>query len=213
MEGARCIIICAGELTVSNINVNENEMVIAVDGGFDYCDFLKITPDAVIGDFDSLSDEGLRKLKVYEEQGGNVISLPVIKDDTDTIYAVKYALEEGFKRIELFAASGGRLDHTIANIQTLLFIKEHGALGYLMEGGSMTFVIQNEKVSFKNISGMFSVFSLGECAKGVDITGGKYELKDGVLKDSFPLGISNEFTDKPCEIRVKEGKLLCIVYY
>ena len=212
-EQRRCILIGAGDLTVGELKLREGDYCIALDGGLGYCDFLQVEPDLIIGDFDSVTKEEQKALEEIEKAAPErVIRLKPEKDDTDMLYALKYALEQGFREFRIYAATGGRLDHTLANIQCLLYLKNHGAVGYLMDGNGMIMVLKNESVSFQeNLEGYLSLFSLGERAEGVTIKGMKYPLQDYVMTNDFPIGISNEFIGEKAEISVRNGELACIL--
>ena len=230
----RCIIICAGDLEISQIPLKEDDLVIAVDGGYMYCRVLEIMPDVVIGDFDSLEEPYASEVRQLEaacvsetcepngmcaaEAGGlhvvrdvRVIRLEREKDDTDTMAAIRFGLQAGCGEFHLYAAMGGRLEHTIANLQSLLFLKRNGAKGYLWDAFSMTTVICNESISFrKSMEGVLSVFAMNGDAKGVTETGLKYELHGDVLENSFPRGISNEFIGEEATVSVEDGSLLIL---
>ncbi len=213
---ARCVLICAGDLEISEIPIRENDLVIAVDGGYMYCQLFAIEPDVVIGDFDSLEENSVRQMELAakEENGGKkrIIRLDPMKDDTDTLAALKFGLEQGHREFHLYGALGGRLEHTMANLQCLLFLKRVGAAGYIWDGNTMTTVIQNETLSFrKEMEGMLSVFAVGGKAEGVVEKGLKYLLDDAVLDENFPVGISNEFIGEKAELTVKNGSLLVIL--
>ena len=212
-EQRRCILIGAGDLTVGELKLREGDYCIALDGGLGYCDFLQVEPDLIIGDFDSVTKEEQKALEEIEKAAPErVIRLKPEKDDTDMLYALKYALEQGFREFRIYAATGGRLDHTLANIQCLLYLKNHGAVGYLMDGNGMIMVLKNESVSFQeNLEGYLSLFSLREQAEGVTIKGMKYPLQDYVMTNDFPIGISNEFIGEKAEISVRNGELACIL--
>jgi len=211
----RCIVIGAGDLTVGTINITDDDLVIAVDGGLNYCSVLNIEPDFILGDFDSVSQEQREVLLELQKQvPDRVIALPPEKDDTDMLAALKFGLEFGYTSFLLYAAAGGRLEHTIANIQCLLYLKNREAVGYMMDGSGMIFVMQNEEVKLRdNLEGYLSVFALGKEARGVTIEGMKYELQDSTLTNEYPVGISNEFVGKEALIRVKDGELVCIINY
>lgn len=215
MPNKRCIIIAAGDMTVSEVPIREEDLVIAVDGGLDYCSLLGLEPDLVLGDFDSVGEDRIRQIACWEEQcPERVIRLQCEKDDTDTLKAIKVALEKGCDHFLIYGATGGRLEHTIANIQSLLYLKHHGAVGYLMDGTGMIFVLENEEVRFKaSMEGYLSLFSLGKEAAGVDISGMKYPLSDAVITNDFPIGISNEFVGQEAAVRVRSGQLLGILTY
>ncbi|MBR4604679.1 MAG: thiamine diphosphokinase, partial [Lachnospiraceae bacterium] len=172
----RCILIGSGDLTVSEVAKKEGDFVIALDGGIGYCDFLHLEPDLVIGDFDSVTEEEQKAVEILErEVPDQVIRLQPEKDDTDMLYGIKYALGLGYREFRLYGATGGRLDHTLANIQCLLYLKNHDASGYLMDGNGMIMVLKDEAASFQeNLEGMLSLFALGERAEGVNIRGMKY---------------------------------------
>lgn len=214
IKNGSCIIIGAGDLTVGSIPYDpEKDYVIAADGGLMYCQVLELEPDLIIGDFDSLDEEFGEAVKVIRENcPEKVTTLPSEKDDTDLLAAVKRGLELGYRRFRLYGANGGRLEHTIANIQTLKFLKEHDAVGYIMDGNGMILLAQNETVSFRDtMEGYVNVFSMNEKAHGVSIRGLKYELDHATLTNAMPLGISNEFIGVQSDITVEDGTLLIIV--
>ena len=136
--------------------------------------------------------------------------MPVEKDDTDMMLAVKEGLAAGERVFHLYGGMGGeRTDHTIANLQTLLYLARRGAQGYLYGrretytaicGGSLTWEARD--------TGILSVFCLGADARGVRITGGQYPLEDAVLTAEFPLGVSNHFVGRPITVSVEQGSLL-----
>lgn len=215
MRIGKCIVIGAGDLTMGEITVGEEDFCIAVDGGLSYCPILGVEPDLILGDFDSMSDQEKEAVLALKEQiPERIVELPTEKDDTDMLAALKYGLELRYRDFRIYAATGGRFDHTLANIQCLLYLKNHDATGYLVDGGGMILVLQNESVSFrKEMEGYLSLFSLGKEAKGVSIEGMKYELSDAVLTNDFPIGISNEFVGKEAKISVTDGELVCMVSY
>ncbi|MBQ9991659.1 MAG: thiamine diphosphokinase [Lachnospiraceae bacterium] len=235
----KCILIGAGDLTISGIPVGEEDLCIAVDGGFSYCKLLGIEPHYVLGDFDSLgmgmvgsdgsetmeetdaSEEfvALKKRNTPEEElaeyerihPGRVIRIPKEKDDTDMLAALRLGLERGYRSFHLYGGSGGRLEHTIANIQCLLYLKEQGATGYMMDGTGMILVAKEEAVSFQeSLEGYLSLFSLGEKAE-VSIERMKYPLDHYEVTNSFPIGISNEFIGEKGCITVHKGAVVIII--
>lgn len=183
--------------------INGGDIVIAADGGLNAAEKCGIKPDFVIGDFDSLG-----KIPV----SGNVTVLPAEKDTTDMFEAVKKGADEGCTRFNLYGGTGGRLDHTIANLQLLKYFSEKALSLFLYGDGFALTAVTDGKISLKGKSGGYvSVFSLSDTSEGVTLKGLKYGLSDYTLKSSFPLGVSNEFTDNTAEISVKSGTLA--VYY
>lgn len=215
MADKKCIVIGAGDLTVGAVNVGEEDLVLAVDGGINYCGILEIEPDIILGDFDSVSEAQREAILAMKEQAPDrVIALKPEKDDTDMLAALKLGLKMGYDYFLIYGATGGRLEHTLANIQCLLYLKNHNAVGYLMDGSGMIFVMKNEEVKLRdNLEGYFSLFCLGKEAKGVTIKGMKYELEDYTMTNDFPIGVSNEFIGKEASVSVVDGELVGIVNY
>ncbi len=197
-----CYIFGALDTEIVDFNPQENDLIIAADGGYSTLKKLNIKPDLVVGDFDSLGEA---------PENENVIKHPIKKDDTDTLLAVKIGLEKGYKTFVIFGAIGGRLDHTIATIQTATFVAENGGIAYIYDGNHTVTAIKNSRIKFSNdAKGYISIFALSGVAKGVTIKGLLYELNDAEITPSFPIGVSNEFISKESEIIVKDGILTII---
>ncbi len=211
----KCIVIGAGDLTVGHIDIKEEDFVIAVDGGINYCGVLEIEPDMILGDYDSVNSTQREEiLKLKEQVPDRVVVLSTQKDDTDMLAALKLGLAKGYDRFLIYGGTGGRLEHTMANIQSLLYLKKHDAVGYLMDGSGMIFVMKNEEVKLRdNLEGYFSLFCIGSKATGVNIRGMKYELTDYTMTNDFPIGVSNEFIGKEATVSVADGELVGIVNY
>lgn len=209
----KCFVICAGDLTLGEITVKEEDLVIAVDGGLSYCGLLQVEPDLILGDFDSVSGQEARTLEELETQiPERILRLPCEKDDTDTLAALKEGMRRGYRDFRIYAGTGGRLDHTLANIQCLVYLKNRDAVGYLVDGGGMMLVIQNETIRFQEgLEGYLSLFSLVEESRGVTLEGLKYPLSKAVVRNEFPIGISNEFTGEAAAVTVEDGTVLCMV--
>lgn len=211
----KCIVICAGDLTLGEVPVGERDFVIAVDGGLSYCGILNVEPDLILGDFDSVSRQEAEAIESLESQiPERILRLPCEKDDTDTLAALKEGLKRGYTEFRIYAGTGGRFDHTLANIQSLLFLKNRGAAGYLVDGSGMMLIIKNETVHFrKNLEGYLSLFSMVEESRGVTIEGMKYPLDRAVVRNDFPVGISNEFIGEEACVSVEDGTLVCMIAY
>ena len=213
MNKGNCILIGAGDLAISEIPMGENDLCIAVDGGYEYCKLLEITPDYILGDFDSIGEkeaENVAQIAKIEED--KVIILPVEKDDTDMLAAIKLGLSQGYQSFRIYGGMGGRIEHTIANIQCLLYLKEHNAVGYLMDGTGMILVAKEEEISFQeSLEGYMSLFSMGDQAV-VTIENMKFPLKEQEITNSFPIGISNEFIyGSKGKVTVHKGVVAIIV--
>ncbi len=194
-----CYIICALPQNHS-FSPKPGDLVIAADGGYAHMGGIK--PDLVVGDFDSLG---------YVPEGEKVVRHPAEKDDTDTMLAARIGIKRGYRTFVLLGGVGGRLDHTLANIQTLAFLRENGARAALIGDGETITLIQNEALRFRaGLSGIISVFSYGAVAYGVYERGLAYALTDATLTDTNPLGVSNAFTGEPAEVRVRDGRLVVL---
>lgn len=188
-------IVCAGEKG-RLFEKKASDLVIAADGGLKYLGESGIEPDVVIGDFDSLGTEPVAS------DGVEIIGLPVEKDDTDSVAAVKIALDRGCGEIVLYCAAGGEIDHTIANLFVLNKLAGLKKLGYMYDRDRVITVISDESVIFfAECKGKISVFSSGERAQ-VAIKGLKYEF-DGTMTNDFPLGAGNVFIGKTAYVYSK----------
>ncbi len=193
-----------GAMPVSNlkININDDDMIIAADAGLITTDNLKLTPDYIVGDFDSLK---------FVPQGDNIIQHPKMKNETDLILAVDIALEKGYTNFIIYGCLGGRLDQTIASIQTLAYILKNGGTGVLLGQKESVTLIKNSSVSFtKECKGSVSVFSYSKNCRGVEIEGLLYNLDNAEVTNKFPLGVSNEFKGEKSKISVEDGTLVVI---
>ena len=195
----KCIVFCAADFDKLARPIEPEDYILAADGGLRHLEALSLKPHAILGDFDSLG---------YVPQGAEVF--PVEKDDTDAMLAVRHGLERGYREFLIYGGlDGQRLDHTVANYQTLQYLADHGAVGYLIGKDYIVTVIKNESVRFSaSAEGILSLFCLGADASGVSLKGLQYPLENGMLRSGFPLGVSNHFVGENAEIRVKNGSLL-----
>ena len=198
---ARFVIFCAGGFEDLLEPIGQQDYILAADGGLVHVQKLGLNPNGILGDFDSLG---------YVPDSAAVF--PVEKDDTDAMLAVRRGLELGYKEFLLYGSlDGPRLDHTVANFQTLQFLADHGAKGYLIGNTHIVTVVKNGSISFPaTATGIISVFCMGSDARGVTIEGLHYSLENGTLSAGFPLGVSNHFVGKPATIEVEDGSLLVI---
>lgn len=203
MKKPVCYIVGAGEHLTPLPQKNSQDIVIAADGGYSFLSSLERNADIIIGDFDSLG---------FVPCGNNVIELSPIKDNTDMEAAIEEGWNRGYRLFAIYGGLGGRIDHTIANIQCIASVAERGGRGFLIGKDSVITAIHNDKICFPSeSSGFISVFSHDEKAYGVTETGLKYTLNDTELSNKTSLGVSNEFTGIESCISVRDGTLI-IVY-
>lgn len=197
-----CYLVGAGDFN-ENIELYEDDMLIAVDGGFDSLVKAGYTPDVLVGDLDSVKmpiPESVRVLKYNKE-----------KDETDMFLAYRIGARCEYTDFVILGGTGGRLDHTYANLSILLYAKERGHNITMIDERSMIICIKNESVRLAGKPGSYlSVFAIGGNASGVSISGTKYEVENANLSPAFPLGVSNEFTDSEALISVQDGSLIII---
>ena len=187
------------------ISSEDADLIICADSAHLKAQKENIMPHAVIGDFDHGKQD--------EPQGNfqKLLRFPSVKDDTDTMLCVKYALNRGADEILIIGGIGGRLDHTFANLQTLAYIHDHGAQGCISDGDHKVFLISSSLSLRKGKYDYASVFAYDSVCKDISLKGFKYEGEHLELQSNFPLGVSNEITAERAEIRVGEGRLLVIL--
>ena len=194
-----CYIVCALDCNLDFIP-KEGDLIIGADKGYLTLVKNQIKPNIVIGDFDSYSGE------VNCE---NIIKFPVKKDFTDSALAIEHAISQGYKKIVVYGAIGGALDHTLANIALLADYTKKGIDISFIDGNNVAFALYNESVHFSiEAKGRISVFSYSDISIGVTEKGLLYGLSNVMLKNTVPLGVSNEFNDKESEISVENGILV-----
>lgn len=202
MTKKTCFIVGAGAFDGLERKPEPEDLVIAADGGYTYLKELGIVPDVLLGDFDSLK-------KVPEHE--HLVRHSPIKDDTDMALAAAYGMEQGCRRFFLYGGLGGRLDHSIANLQLLMGLSRAGMEAYLIGQGNILTAITQERAEFDaSAAGMFSVFCLSEPATGVWERGFQYSLTDATLSCDITRGVSNEFTGQPAYIEVRDGTLVLL---
>ena len=196
-----CYLFGAGSFYGLQAKPQEGDCIIAADGGWRWCQEAGVTPALLLGDFDSLE-----QIPAFP----HILRVSVEKDDTDMMLAIKEGLRRGETVFHLYGGLGGtRGDHTIANLQSLLYLASHGAQGWLYGDGEVYTAIRNGAVTFPaQERGILSVFCFGADAEGVTIRGGQYEVEDVTLSADFPLGVSNHFVGAPITVSVRQGSLL-----
>ena len=194
-----CYIVCALDCDLDFIP-DKSDLVIGADRGYSTLVKNQIKPDIVIGDFDSYTGE---------IECERIIKFPVKKDFTDSALAIEKAISMGYKKIVVYGAIGGLLDHTLANIALLSEYTKKGFEISFVDGENVVFALYNDKVTFtKDASGRISVFSYTDVSNGVFEKGLLYELDNATLQNIIPLGVSNEFIGSSAEISIKEGILI-----
>ena len=184
-DARTCVIFGAGDYYDETPAIPDDAFVVAADGGLDHARAFGIDADFVVGDFDSITGD-------RPTQNDRTIALPSEKDDPDLLSALKIGWLRGARTFHIYGALGGRIDHTISNIQLMALLADRGATGYLHGDGSMV-----------------SVFSHSDISTGVSETGLKYELHHADMSSTRVNGLSNEFlAGRPSRITVEHGTLI-----
>ncbi|MDP4133237.1 MAG: thiamine diphosphokinase [Bacillota bacterium] len=200
MHSKICYIVGAGENYGLDFKPSDDSYVIAVDGGYSYLKEAGITPDFIIGDFDSLKEAPPKES----------IVLPTAKDDTDTLAAIRLGIKLGYSDFFIYCGTGGRIEHTLANIELLHYLSDNQKRGFLFDQNVVMTTVKDGSVTLKNGKGYVSVFTLTDVSQNVNLKGLKFPLVNYRMTNTFPIGISNEFTEGDAQISVEKGTLLII---
>ncbi len=197
-----CYIVGAGECEKFDFKKNEADLLIAADAGYKHIIRDGMQPDIVIGDFDSLGE-------IPDSE--NVVKLNPIKDITDMYAAAEEGIKKGFREFVLCGATGGRFDHTLANIQLIASLSQKGFAASIADGERIITALTDSEIRFDSSKkGFISVFSHTDKSEGVFEKGLKYTLENAELSNSFSLGVSNEFIGEESVVSVKKGTLIII---
>ena len=199
----RCVILSGGNYAPVE-GVREDDFVIACDKGYVYAQQAGVRPNLLVGDFDSYEGALPSDLPVWRYKKE--------KDDTDTMIAIRYAVEQGFGQVDLFCALGGRLDHLYANLQAAAFAVANGGCRVTIhDRDTMLYFLTEGSITLPRRDGWFlSVFAASDTCEDVCITGGKYPLEHGVVTNTFPIGMSNQWAAEEAEISVGKGILMVV---
>ena len=209
------IIIVSGGCSVDpvylskQIRKTKNYLIICCDGGARHLRNLSIKPNVIVGDMDSIDSAQLAN---YTAQGIKIIKFPKNKDFTDTELALDYALSLKPKRIIIWCALGGRIDHALANIFLLLKGQEKGIETSIMDEYCEIFVLDKEYFFINETGKTVSLLALTPKVTGITLSGFVYPFEKDTLKISESRGISNIIRNDRAIIKAEKGKLLVIKY-
>lgn len=208
----RCVIIGGVRILDASLlrgEIREDDLIVCCDGGIYNADTLGVTPDLIIGDFDSSEMPDINEND--EEDSPEVIILPREKDDTDTMYAVKECLGRGFDDFLLLGVTGGRLDHTLGNVGILLYLQSRGVSARIADELSELCIAADEPVFIENSWSYFSVINISGTARDISITDAKYPLSGAEISCEYQYGISNEvLPGKTAQVSVGDGRALIV---
>ncbi len=208
-----CVIVSAGEIkdyARARSFLKEGDSFFFCDGGLSHAEGLCILPDVIVGDFDSCQAADLAK---YAGTAGRpeIIKLPREKDDTDTLFAVKLALERGYDDFLLLGSMGARFDHAFGNVSILLYLHRLGKKARLADDYSVMRIASKEPFYIEDKCSYFSIMTIAGDVRGVNIKNAKYPLVNAELKSEYQMGISNEvLPGQTAQISVEEGLVLVV---
>lgn len=190
------------------INNQKYDYIICADGGANHAYKMNITPNYIIGDSDSINKE---VIDFYKKQNILFEEFPSKKNETDSELCIFLSKSLNANKIDLFGTLGGRIDHTLANINLLYYIREQEIIPRIISEQEEIYIATNECVKIKgNVNDIISIIPIKGDAKGVTLENLEYPLNNYDMNYSTPLGISNIMLSEECKIAVKKGSLLII---
>ncbi|MGI6119574.1 MAG: thiamine diphosphokinase [Desulfosporosinus sp.] len=187
------------------------DYLICADGGADHAILSGRLPDLLIGDLDSVTPESLKQCK---NSGCGIKQFPCKKDETDLELALIYA-EEQARRVKerdiwLYGATGKRLDHFMGNIALMLAYARKGYRIRLIDPEHECWILQNRECIRRSPGSKISLIVLTERAV-VTTEGLYYPLRQEVLWQDSPRGISNVFLGEEAVIQVDYGWVMVVL--
>lgn len=202
----RCILVLGGppeEWLGDPPLQREGDLVVACDAGYPAAVKGGLRPGLAVGDFDSYRGTVAPDVEV--------ITAPPMKDDTDAVLGARIALERGCDDFLIVGALGGRLDHALANLQTMAWLRGQGVRAEIRSLRNRVWIVKNETLTLPRMEGWhLSVFAWGGPCGGVTLRGVVYPLTNHLLTPAFPLGVSNEFAEDTARITAGDGMLLVV---
>jgi thiamine pyrophosphokinase len=185
------------------------DRVIAADSGVDQAHRLGLVVDVAVGDFDSVSPDGLERAAA---EGATIERHPAEKAETDMVLALDAAVRLGCREVLLAGGDGGRLDHLIANVLVLASDRFASLrLTVLGTGGSRLHVVRSETAIDGSRGEYVSLLPVHGAALGVRTTGLRYPLDGDRLDPGTSRGVSNELVATTATVAVDEGVLVAVL--
>lgn len=210
------VLICGGEIndefSLACLKQIKPDCIIGVDKGLEFCYRNHVIPDWILGDFDSISKEVIDWYR--EQQEIPIRQYKPEKDDTDTRLGMELALKLGSDKIFLLGATGGRLDHYMGNLQSLLITAREEKEGWILDEQNAITVRKAGKICIhkeEQFGKYVSFFSMGDEVTGLSLTGFQYPLDGYTLKNSDGIAVSNQLLDDCGIIEFETGYLMMVL--
>lgn len=200
----RCVIVGGANLEDYDYirrQVTEEDFIIYCDSGLKHLEKLGVSPDLIIGDFDSHENPHMEV---------ETIVLPTVKDDTDTAYAAGEAIKRGFRDILLVGVTGGREDHTLVNMYLLFKFDRYGIKACIIDDYSEMEVLSPGRKAYIEDSYLyFSLVNMTGIAQGITVKNAKFNLRNAEIESENQYATSNEvLPGKVAEVSIREGRVL-----
>ena len=184
------------------------EVCIAVDRGLEFLYHAGISPTHIVGDFDSIDPKVISYYKA--ETQIPIREFNPVKDASDTEIGIRLAIELGVKELWILGGTGTRIDHVMANIQSLKIVANAGVKAYLLDAHNRISLLEEAAVlKRENAFGKyFSVFALASAVEGLNIRGAKYPLENHRLEPHDSLTVSNQFAEDEVIIEFESGIII-----
>jgi len=195
-------IIANGEMPDENIvskYLPDADMIIAVDGGANICQKLDITPQFIVGDFDSITTKTRRFFKG--------VSFVELRDQnfSDLHKAISFALEHKPQKLKLFSTAGKRSDHTFSNLIIFDALNTSVPIEVYDDAGVLSMLSAGKHKLDGKPGYPVSLFSIRPL-KCLSLRGFKYEVQSQDFAPSFN-GTSNSFISNECHVEFESGRL------
>ena len=201
------LILCAApewDDAFARTRAEEADCILCADGGYLRALSAGIKPDVLMGDFDSCDIGQVEDLEK--------IVYPVRKDDTDLILALRYMAKHGCTDVEVLGCFGGRQDHALGNIQSILFGLTLGLKVTLLDPRNRIFAVTEGVTEIEREENSYvSFLCIGAPCEGITLEGFSYPLQDAVLTAEYPIGVSNEIVDEKARVTIRKGTLICVI--
>lgn len=210
----KALIIAGGdffpEVAMKTLEDGSFDRIIAIDNGLSYLHDIRVTPTHIVGDFDTVSNDLLKEYQ--KDPKVKIVSLCPEKDATDTEVAVDLAVEEGCREIFILGATGGRFDHTLANLYMLYKLLCQGIQAYLIDKNNKIYLIKNSMTLIaKDVKATYvSLLPFTQEVTELTLHGFKYPLTRFHLTKGTSIGISNEIVEAIAEIQFEQGILIVV---
>ena len=207
----KAVLVCNGSICDYNEikkNISSDDYIISVDGGAEHLRKMNITPNILIGDFDSANSEDLN---YFIGQGIDTYKFPIEKDMTDSELAIERAVEAGADELLLIGATGSRIDHSFANVLLLKKCLDFGIKACIIDDNNQIYMFNSTFTLQKQDGYKLSLIPISEKVTGVTTEGLKYKLEDATMFLGMSWGISNEFLEDNITVNINEGVLLVCI--